>query len=132
MTRSTLVWSFFPSCAERTARAAVSELTRRTSVLIVPILRSSCAEHCAKSSRVPTPIDGVGDEEPAEEEELLAEERPHSELRCVELLNRRIEVVGKERRMAVASIAVPLAVACNLGGSRFRCDAHNQSSPVVV
>ncbi len=45
---------------------------------------------------VPAAEDEVGDEETAEEQDLLAQEEPHADLRSLELLLRRVEVMGQE------------------------------------
>ena len=52
--------------------------------------------------RVPGAVDGVGAEQPAEEEDLGQQEDPHSELGRVFLLGRVAEVVGQVFRVPVA------------------------------
>ena len=42
-------------------------------------------------------VDGVGAEQPAEEQDLGGQEEPHAELARLELLPRRVEVVGQVR-----------------------------------
>ena len=52
---------------------------------------------------VVAPIDRVGAEQAAEQQDLRREEEPHAELARIELLDRRVEMVLQERRV----VAVP-------------------------
>ena len=75
---------------------------------------------------VPAAVHAVGDEQAAEEQQLLDEERPHPDLRGLELLRGRVEVVLEPLRAVVPVIVV--AVRGVLGrGLR----AHRECLPVM-
>ena len=66
-----------------------------------------------------TPIDRIGTQQTAEEQDLGDQEKPHPQLRCVELLSQRLEVMGQMRRMFIAGSRVVFWVV------RFRHDTFS-------
>jgi hypothetical protein len=96
--------------AHRTAQAIVKLLNNRTTVLTAPSVLSRYWWASANTFGVPGPVDGVEDEQPAEKQDFRDQEQPHPQLARIELLLRRFEVVGEERRMFVIGVLFRAAV----------------------
>ena len=84
-----------PSCAARTARTIVSELPMRTIVFRSPERDVELVRPEREVRRVLPAVDRVGEEEPAEEHDLLGDEEPHPQRRGLALLVVVVEVVGE-------------------------------------